>query len=96
MLLAVDFHENFIDEEGIAIAPVLSLQSAGINSTKLDAPEANPFTANSDPSFSEQIFYIAMAKVEAIVEPDSIRNDIWRKSVSFIGIHPAILAISAG
>ena len=88
--------EDLIDVKCVPKASVLSLQAAGIDGSKLDAPEANPFTANSDPSFSEQIFYIAMAKVEAIVEPGSIGNDIWRKSVSFIGIHPAILAISAG
>ena len=76
MLLAVDFHENFIDEEGIAITPVFALQSPGINSTKLDAPEANRFTADSDPSFSEQILYIAMTKVEAIVEPESLPHEV--------------------
>jgi len=31
VLLAIDFDEDFIDEEGVTIAPVLSLQSAGIN-----------------------------------------------------------------
>ena len=68
----------------------------GINGTEFDAPQANRFSADSDSPFGEQIFYIAMTKVEAIVAPDSIGNDIWRKSVSFIGVHPAILAISAG
>jgi hypothetical protein len=29
------------------------------------------------------------------VEPDSIGNDIGRESVSFVGIHEPILAISA-
>ena len=72
---------------------MFALQSPGINATKFDAPQANRFTADSDPSFSEQIFYIAMTKVEAIVEPDSIRNAIWREPVSFIGIHGPILAI---
>jgi hypothetical protein len=30
VLLTVDLHEDFIDEEGITIAPVLSLQSSGV------------------------------------------------------------------
>jgi len=34
-----------------------------------------------------------MAQVETIVKPDSIRNDIWRESVMFIGIHLPILSI---
>ena len=39
MLLAVDLHENFIDEEGITVATVLSLQATGIGGTEFDAPE---------------------------------------------------------
>jgi hypothetical protein len=33
-----------------------------------------------------------MAQVETIVEPDSVRNDVWREAVSFISIHPPILS----
>jgi hypothetical protein len=40
MLLAVDFDENLINEESITIAPVLSLQAAGINGSELDAEPA--------------------------------------------------------
>ena len=51
MLLTVYFYEDFIDEKGIAIAPVFSFQSACINGTELDAPEADRFTADSDTAF---------------------------------------------
>ena len=40
MLLAVDLYEDFIDVEGVAVAPVLSLQAAGISSAKLDTEPA--------------------------------------------------------
>ena len=49
----------------------------------------------SDASFSQEIFNIAVTEVEAIVEPDSVGDDIWRESVAFVGIHAPILAISA-
>ncbi len=42
--------ENFVDEEGIAIAPVLALQSADINCTEFDtepAPGPAPLYADS-------------------------------------------------
>jgi hypothetical protein len=61
-----------------------SFQAPGVQIAKLDTPEANRLSANSDASFSEQIFNIAMAQVEAIVEPGSIRNDIRRESVALI------------
>ena len=40
MQLAIDLHEDFIDEEGVAVASVLSFESAGINSTEFDAEPA--------------------------------------------------------
>jgi hypothetical protein len=33
--------EDFIDEDGIAIAMMLSFQAAGINGSELDTPEAD-------------------------------------------------------
>ena len=87
MLLAIDFDEDFIDVESVAIASVLSLQSAGINGTEFDAPQANCFAANCDASLSENVFNIQMTQIEAIIEPDGIRNDIWRESVVFVSIH---------
>ena len=83
----------FIDVEGVAATSMLALQSACINGAKLDAPEPDGFSADGDASFSEKIFYIAMAEVESVVEPDGVGNDIWRESVAFVSIHPPILAI---
>jgi hypothetical protein len=40
MLLAFDLHEDFINVEGISIAPVLSFQTAGIYYSELDAEPA--------------------------------------------------------
>lgn len=82
-----DFHEHRVDIEGIAIASVLLLQSSRINRSELDAPEADGFSTDSDPSLSQQVFNIAVAQVRSIVTPDSARNDIRRESVAFIGIH---------
>ena len=60
VLLAIDFHKDFIDEESIAVASVFSLQSACVNGTKFDTPQADCFSGYSDASFSEQIFDIAV------------------------------------
>jgi hypothetical protein len=53
VLLAVDLHEDLFDEEGVTEASVLSLQSPGIQSTELDAPEPNRFAADNDASFGQ-------------------------------------------
>jgi hypothetical protein len=50
MLLAVNLHEEFINEESIAVALVLPLQSARIDSPEFYTPEADRFAADSDAS----------------------------------------------
>jgi hypothetical protein len=71
-LLAVDLHEDFIDIEGIAITSVISLQATNIDGTELYAPEPNRLMADSDAPLGQEILDIAVAKIEAIVEPDSV------------------------
>ena len=34
-----------------------------------------------------------MAQIEAVVEPDSVGDNIWRESVALAGIHPQILPV---
>jgi hypothetical protein len=94
VLLAIYLDKDFIDVEGVTVTSVFSFQSTGINRSKLDAPEADRFTADGDSSFSEEVFYISVAEIEAIVEPDAAGNDVWRKSVAFISIHSPILPVT--
>ena len=77
--------------ERVTVSPMLPLQSSSIQGAELDAPEANRLATDGDATFSEQIFYIPVTEIEAVVEPDGVRNYIWRKSVAFICIHSPIL-----
>ena len=74
---------------------MLSFQSAGINGTELDAPEANCFSGYSDASLGEKIFDITMAEVESIVQPDGVGDDVRREPATLVSIHASILSISA-
>ncbi len=94
MLLAVDLYEDFINVESVAEASVFSLQSAGINGSEFYTPEADRFSADSDASFSQEVFNVPVAQIEAVVEPDCVADDVWWKSMAFVGIHVPILAIS--
>ena len=91
MLLAVDLHEKFIDDEGLAVASVFRLQSAGVYGAEFYAPKPDRFSAHSDATFSEEIFNIAVAEIESIIEPDCVGNYIERESVALIGIPQPIL-----
>ncbi len=41
MLLTVDLYEDFVEEKGVAVASVFTLQSSCVYSSELDAPEAD-------------------------------------------------------
>jgi hypothetical protein len=96
MLPAIDLYEDFIDVEGVAVSTMSSFQSPGIFGTKLDTPQTDGFIADGDTPLGKEIFDIAMAEIESIVQPDCVADDIGRESVTLVGIRRPILPISAG
>ena len=91
MLLAVDSDKDFIDIESVTITSMLSFQAPSVYSSKFDTPKSNRFTANGDASFSQEIFNIAVAEVEAMIETDGVGNYVGWEPVSFVGIHPGTI-----
>jgi hypothetical protein len=87
MLLALDLDEDLIDVEGVAVTPVLWFQFLGVQRAEGDAPMADGFSTNGGAAFGKQVFYVSMADVESAAEPDRIADDVWRKSISLIGVH---------
>ena len=92
MLLAIDLYEDFIDVESVTVTTMFSFQSPSVQSAEFDAPEADRLSSDDDASLGEEIFDIPVAQIETIVEPDSVRDDIGRESVAFVGIHGPILS----
>jgi hypothetical protein len=93
MLLAADLHKDFIDQEGVTIASMFFLHAADVQTTEFDAPKTNASTADSDTSFSEEVFDIPMAQIESVVEPDCVVDDVGRESVPLVSIHRPTLTI---
>jgi hypothetical protein len=48
--------------------------------------------ADGNTSLCQKVLDIAVTAVEAAVKPDSIADDVPRKSVALVGIHGAILS----
>jgi hypothetical protein len=71
---------------------MFTLQPPGIFGAELDTPEADGFIADSDASFGQDIFNITIAKVETIIVPDGITDDVGLESVTLVGIHRPILS----
>ena len=91
MLFAANLHEHFINEEGIAVTLMLSLQAPGVFRSKLDAPKANGFIADRNSAFSQEIFDIAVAEIESIVQPYGVLDDSGWKSVTLVYSHARII-----
>ena len=68
-----------------------TLQPPSIQPAEFDIPETDRFATHGDASLVQEVFYIAMAEIEAIVEPDGIGNDVSWESVALICVHPSIL-----
>jgi hypothetical protein len=77
------------------VTSMLTPQSPCINRTKLDAPKTDSFSGYSDAAFGKEVFDIALAEIESVIEPNGIGNHIWRESVTRISIYAPILPISA-
>ena len=70
---------------------MLALQSLRVEGTELDAPEPDGFIADCDTPLGKEIFDITMAEIEAIVEPDSVADDIGWEPVTLEGSHHRII-----
>ena len=87
MLLTIDFDENLINEESIAVPVVIALQSPGIFRTELYGPKADRFAAHRNSSLSQQILNVPVAEIESKINPNGIADDSWRKSMALVRIH---------
>lgn len=68
MLIAIVLHEYLVNEKGVTIALVFSLQSPGEFGAKFDTPQADRFAADRDTSIRKQIFDISVTQIESIVQ----------------------------
>jgi len=73
---------------------LLWFQAAGVNSSKSSAPQADCLATDCGASSSEKVFAIPVAQIEAVVQPDCIRNKIRREMVTLVVIHHSIISIA--
>ena len=53
---------------------------------ELIAPQPHRLVTHLDSAFGEQVFDVAVAEIDTMVEPDRVLNDGGRKPVSFVEI----------
>jgi hypothetical protein len=74
--LTLDSHEQFIQVPRVAQATLPSPESPGVFNTKLPTPLSDRLVGYSNPPLCQEVFHISEAQAEAVVEPDSVADDI--------------------
>jgi hypothetical protein len=92
-LLPVYLDEYFVDKECIAVTSMLLFLSMCINRTEFITPEPIFLAANGNTSLSEQVFNIAVTKIESVVKPGCVTDDLGREAVTFACVHIMILPV---
>jgi len=63
VLITIDFHDDFIDVESVAVAMMSTLQATSI----FGPLEPDRFAADGDASLSQKIFDITVTQIESVV-----------------------------
>ncbi len=82
--LTSDRQEQFVNIPDVAQSSLLSSQRAGIVGAKLVAPSPNRLIGDDDTSLGEQVFDVAEAESEPMVQPDGVADDLRREAVTTI------------
>ena len=79
-----DAHEQFVQVPGVTQTPLAAFQASGEPWSKLETPLADGFVGDRDPPLGQEIFDIAEAQTEAVIEPHGVADDRPGESVSVI------------
>jgi len=84
-LAALDLHEHLVQIPEIAQAAFSALQPAGVLTSELPTPQPNRLIADGDAALGQQILDTAEAQAEAVVQPDSVADDLFRAGIGTRG-----------
>ena len=84
LLAPVDIHEQFVQVPRVAQASLPAPEDPGVRRTEPPTPLPNRLVRYGDAPLSEEIFGIAEAQTEPVVEPDGVTDDFRRESVAVV------------
>jgi len=68
----------------VAQPPLPSLEAPSVLRPKLATPLADRFVGHGDPPLGQEVFDVAEAETESVVEPHGVTGDFWGESVSVV------------
>jgi hypothetical protein len=84
LLATLDVHEQFVQVPRVAQAALPAPEDPGVRRTEPPTPQANRLVGHGDAPLSEEIFGIAEAQTETVVEPNGVTDDLRRESVPVV------------
>ena len=81
---ALNCDEEFVQIPGVAQPAPASPQGPRILRSERSTPAPNRLVGDRDTSLSQQIFRVAEAETEPVVQPDGVTDNFGRKSISVI------------
>jgi hypothetical protein len=84
ILLTMDRQADLVQMPFVARLRTPPSQPIGVILPKLQTPFADSFVGHRDAAFEQELFHVAVAQGEAIVEPDPVADDFARKAVVLV------------
>src|SRR5262245_8741566 len=84
MALTIDGEKHLIQVPLVPGLGASTLQLIGVVLPKFQTPLADGFMGDVDAALAQELFHVAIAQREAIIEPDPVANDLAGKAVIFI------------
>jgi hypothetical protein len=84
LLTPLNIDEQFVQVPGVAHRPPAAPQRARIRRPERATPLPNGLVGHDNAPLGEEIFRIAEAQTEPMVEPDGVTDDLGRKSIAAI------------
>ena len=82
--LSLDGDEDLVQVLCVAQPALSTLEPASVFRAELDAPKPDCFVGHRDAALGQEIFYIAKAHTESMVQPYGVADDLGRESISMV------------
>ena len=93
LLTPLNIDEQFVQVPGVAHRSLAAPERARVRRPERATPLPNRLVGHDDAPLGEEIFRIAEAQTEPVVEPDGVTDDLGRKSIAVIAGRLAVIGL---
>ena len=87
---SLDGDEDLVQVPSVAQPALSTLEPASVCRTEREAPQPDRFVGHREAALGQEIFDIAKAHTEAVIQPDGVTDDLGGKAVSAVAWRVAL------